>query len=70
MRNLIACAGLAALLAGCGPSDISECKTRAAQAPTEQGVTLASHQCEVKFGLPQSLPQFDDSEFRAKKSTK
>mgnify|MGYP000656798624 CR=1 FL=1 len=39
-------------LAGCGPSNLSECRMEAAKMPTERGVSLAAMACHQKFPQP------------------
>jgi len=38
-------------LAGCGPSNIQECRAEAAKLPTDMGVRVAVMYCQKKFGF-------------------
>lgn len=41
-------------LAGCGPSNLEECRAAAVKLPTDAGVRMAAMDCQNKFGFDPS----------------
>lgn len=53
--------------AGCGPRNFEDCKTQAAQSPTERGVTVAVQACYEKFELPRKEAELKAAKARSER---